>query len=162
MQNLTITIDVLPVIYWVIISITLLLIIMGSVGGLLLRRYISGVVDQLADILLNIFEGGPVKMAMSVMGTKSGESKRAKKVVEDIATRAMSGPNIAGLKLLGKQIGIDIDELIEDHGPVETLTGLQQLAGVLGIDIMQFLKQGAKGLNTTTESSSTNPYLGAT
>lgn len=139
---------------------TVIILGMAGVGYILLKRYINAVVDQIADLLTEIFQGGPVKHAMSVMGQKSGESKKQKAMVDKIATQVLDSPNLAGLKMLGKQLGIDVDAMVEEEGAVETLSGIQQLAGMLGIDISKFLTQGAKGLNITTGGNSTNPYLG--
>ncbi len=83
---------------------------------------------------------------------KSGDNRATRAVANEAAEQFLSGPKMAGLKMVASQFGFDIDSMIEEHGAVNTLMGLQQIAGMLGIDIMQIAEQGlgslTKGLNT--------------
>ncbi len=93
-----------------------------------------------------------ISAGASVLGMKSGDNRATRAVANEAAEQFLSGPKMAGLKMVASQFGFDIDSMIEEHGAVNTLMGLQQIAGMLGIDIMQIAEQGlgsiTKGLNT--------------
>lgn len=86
------------------------------------------------------------KMGASQMGVKSGISRGTKAAMDSAAKNVLSSPKIAGIKMLASQFGFDIDSMIEEHGSVETLAAINQVLGLLGIDMNTFLEKGLKGL----------------
>lgn len=104
---------------------------------------------------------------MSVLGKKSGEVRSQQAAVDDVAVSVLEGPQMQGIKMALGAIGVDIDDMIEKHGPTGTIAGLSQLAGFLGIDIGALLSGGLDGLGkgllpgVGQRSNVDNPYLKA-
>ncbi len=98
-----------------------------------------------------------ISAGASVLGMKSGDNRATRAVANEAAQQFLSGPKMAGLKMIASQLGFDIESMVEEHGAVNTLMGLQQIAGMLGIDIMQIAEKGlgglTKGLNTNRSDS---------
>ena len=102
-----------------------------------------------------------VKRAMSILGKESGKVRTQEAVTNKLATQVLSGPQLAGLKMAAKAVGIDLDDMIEEYGAVETIQGLSQLGSMLGIDVSQLLSSGiTQGINTQQGvSKTTGEYL---
>jgi hypothetical protein len=90
-------------------------------------------------------------LGAKVAGARSGESRKRKAIVNDMAQGFLNSPKMTGLKLIGKQLGFDLDAMVEEHGAAETMQGLSQLAGMVGIDITQFVS-GNIGLSAQKPS----------
>jgi hypothetical protein len=99
-----------------------------------LRWILPRVGEELADAISPLTTIG-ARMA----GEKSGQSRKQKAIVNNMAQGFLSSPKMIGLKLVGKQLGFDLDAMVEEHGAVETMQGLSQLAALVGIDITQFV-----------------------
>lgn len=79
-------------------------------------------------------------------GNQSGMIRAGKAVTNEAAMQFLNSPQIGGLKMIASQLGFDLDGMIEDHGAVETLTGITQLLNIVGIDPMTLMTQGIGGL----------------
>jgi len=92
------------------------------------------------------------KLGAKLAGETSGFVRGSKAVSEDMAKDILGSPQIQGIKVLADQFGFDINSYIEDHGALATLSGAQQLAGLLGINLMDVIEGGigavTKGLST--------------
>lgn len=86
------------------------------------------------------------KMGAQAMGIKSGISRGTKAAMNDAAGQFLHSPHFAGIKMLASQFGFDIDDMVEEHGEVETLAGITQFLGMLGIDINKVMNGGLKNI----------------
>ena len=146
---------------FIIIEVQLIITLLcfGILAYFLLRRQINETIVGIMELFTGAVTDPKVTRAMTILGKEGAQVRAEKATTEDIAMKVLSNPNIQGWKMIAKSaLGIDLDEMIEDHGAVETLAGLKQLGDTLGIDIASMITQGAKGLNTTTESSSTTGF----
>ena len=128
------------------------------ISSIIVRRYMSRAIDDVADLFGGILSEPTVKKAFSILGGKSGEARSDKAVVDSLATDILDGPQFASLKMGADLIGVDIDSYIEKHGAMGTIQGLSQIAGMLGIDINSIIGGGLQSGGVTQSSS--NPYLG--
>jgi len=141
---------------------TVVIVVIGIFAYRKLKLDLSDTIDGVLDMFSGIFEKPLVKQSMSVLGKKSAESRAEKRVVDDVATQILDSPQIAGYKMMAKEaLGVDIDGMVEEYGAPQTLMGIQQILGMLGIDLTSALSGGlGKGLNITTGSGNTiNPYM---
>lgn len=127
------------------------LIIMLPITREILRREAFNMFDEIVD---NLF----TKTKMSDLGTKSGEKRKSKAIMEQVANDILDGPQLKGLKMAASAIGVDVDEYIEEHGAVDTIGAVTSLANMLGIDVMSLLSQGLNSSGQTV-SGDNNPYL---
>lgn len=98
------------------------------------------------------------RMGASDKGVLSGELRSVKAVGDKMAADILSGPQLAGLKMLASQLNFDLDAYIEEHGALSTLTAAQQIAGLFGVDLKSIMEKGLKGLlGEKTEGSSGLP-----
>ena len=79
-------------------------------------------------------------------GEASGSRRASKAVTQDVAKSILGSPQLSGIKMIAGQLGIDIDQMVEDHGAIETMNGITQVLGMLGIDPTSFLSQGLGSL----------------
>lgn len=148
--------------YWLIqVQLIATFIGFGLIAYYLLKRQINETIGAVMEGFTGMFLDPQVKRASTILGKESGRVRAEKATTEDIAQQVLSNPQIQGWKMIAKTaLGIDLDEMIEEHGAVETLAGLKQIGETLGIDITQLLVQGAKGINTTTDKGvTTSQYL---
>lgn len=133
----------------------------GSIAYLIVKREINVTIGAVIDEFTGLFLDPQVKRSMTILGKESGKVRAEKATTDAIATQVLNNPNIQGWKMIAKSaLGIDLDEMIEEHGAVETLAALKQIGETIGINIPDLIIQGTKGLNTTTESSrTTGQYL---
>lgn len=126
-------------------------IIMLPLTRWLLRREVIAMIDELADTLFG-------KAKMSELGTKSGEKRHQKALMDQMASDVLDSPQLKGVKGIASAVGIDIESYINEHGAADTIATATSIANMLGIDIMKVMSEG---LNTSGESSSgtSNPYL---
>lgn len=85
---------------------------------------------------------GLTSLGAKVAGENSGLIRGNRAATEEVASKILNSPNLAGLKMIASQAGFDIDEMIEEKGALNTLSGLQQVLGMLGVDVNQILTQG--------------------
>lgn len=124
-----------------------------------IMREIVEIVDNIGDLFESILSTPTVKGAMSVLGKKSADASASRKIVDSLATDILSGPKLKALKMGAKQIGIDVDQYIEENGALETLSGIQEIAGYLGIDVNQILQGGVSELSSPGQPGGSSPYL---
>ena len=125
----------------------------------IVQRKFNESISTLGSVFGDIFEKPSVKRAMGILGKHSGESRAMDAVVEDAATQVLSSDKMQGIKLAARAIGIDLDGMIEDHGAVSTLQGLNQLAGMLGIDLTNISLSGLSQLGGNSGATQPNPYF---
>jgi hypothetical protein len=129
------------------------------VSSLIVKRYMSRAIDEVADLFGGILSEPTVKKAFSILGGKSGEARADKAVVDSLATDILNGPQFASLKMGADLIGVDVESYIEKHGAMGTIQGLSQIAGMLGIDINSIIGGGLQA-GGSSSSGSSNPFLG--
>jgi microsomal dipeptidase-like Zn-dependent dipeptidase len=137
---------------------SVILVVLGFFAYRFLARQIN---DTISAIVENFFSEPLVKQSMSVLGKKSGEVRAEKATVDKMAKQVLNSPNLAGYKMLGKQLlGIDVDEMIDEEGAMNTIAGLRTLAQALGIDITQMIGQGLQGnMIQPAQTQTTTTYL---
>ena len=126
-------------------------IIMLPVTRWLLKREIYDMVEDLANVLFG-------KSKMSELGVKSGEKRKEKAIMDQVASDVLDGPKLAGLKMAAKAIGIDVDEYIAEHGAADTIKSIASLGQMLGINVTDLLSSGLNSSGQTV-SGDNNPYL---
>lgn len=99
---------------------------------------------------------GFAKLGAKIAGEKSGFLGASNAVKNSVASGILNSPQISGLKMIAKQFGFDLDEMIADHGEAETLAGLTQILQMVGIDPAQLLSQGLGSLGKDFLGSSNN------
>ena len=129
------------------------------ISSIVVRRYMSQAIDDVADLFGGILSEPTVKKAFSILGGKSGEARADKAVVDSLATDILNGPQFASLKMGADLIGVDVESYIEKHGAMGTIQGLSQIAGMLGVDINSIIGGGLQSGGAGSQVSS-NPYLG--
>lgn len=85
-------------------------------------------------------------LGAKVAGEKSGFNRASKVVMEDAAEGILGSGQLGGIKMLASQFGFDLDSMIEEHGAVETLSGITQLLGILGINPTDLITKGLAGI----------------
>jgi len=148
------------------VDIATALVIISSFTGILFlglklfERRLYTIVDSIGDMFSGILTQPAVSRAMGILGSASGEVRGKNAMAEKLATDILNGPKFGALKMGASALGINIDDYIEENGAMNTITGLQSIAGALGININDILSSGAAGL-TSPESNSggANPYL---
>jgi len=143
----------------IIITTTLLIVGFVIYSIILFKVLLPRAVNPILDDLTEVLATGPVKSAMSILGKQSGEKRSNKAMVEGMAGDVLNSERLQGLKMALSFIGIDLDEYIGQYGPMQTLTGLQQLAGLVGLDVNQILSGQALNITTPSGSNTDNPYL---
>lgn len=135
--------------------------IFGVIVYFLLKKEINETIMGFIEIFTGTVTDPKVTRAMTILGKESGKSRAQDATTEALAQGVLSGPNLAGIKLAAKGLGVDIDGMIEEYGAVETLAGAKQLGDMLGIDILGVLSQGlTQGINTPQASGkTTGEYL---
>lgn len=119
-------------------------------------------IDDVGEVLGQIFEKPIVKRAMTDLGAKGGAAMQNKALINRMATDVLDGPKFAGLKMAAKMgLNIDLDQYIEENGAVATLQAAQSLGQLVGIDITQALAGGLNGANLAmgSEANGVNYYL---
>lgn len=146
---------------WIFIINIIALSAIGFIGWIIIKREINSTIGAVIDSFTEVFMDPQVKRSMSILGKESGRIRAEKVTTDAIATQVLNNPNIQGWKMIAKSaLGIDLDEMIEEHGAVETLAALKQIGDTIGINIPDLIIQGTKGLNTTTDSGkTTGQYL---
>jgi len=124
--------------------LTILATIVGSalLSGLfvflVMRKLFGGIMETLFNPMM--------KTGAKILGEKSGHTRAVKAVMKESAQGILQGPQLSGLRMIASQVGFDIDQMIEDHGAVETLAGLTQLLSMLGIDAKQLMEGGLSSI----------------
>jgi len=85
---------------------------------------------------------GLTSLGAKVAGTNSGFNRGSGAVSQEVAGKILNSPNLAGLKMIASQAGFDIDDMVEERGALQTLAGLQQVLGMLGVDVNQIMSEG--------------------
>lgn len=142
------------------VAILIVVQIIGAiVSYLVFKREALGIIGEVAEILTSIFEKPTVKGAMSVLGKKSGEVRHDQARSDKLAMQILSSPKISGIKMIAKQtLGIDIDEMIQEEGPSDTLSSIIELGRMMGIDVMSLISENLSGSGSSS-SSQDSPYL---
>jgi len=134
--------------------------VIALIGYKIVGKKVNDTVLFLVD---NLFKDRTVKSAMSILGKKSGAARTEQAVVDDAAEQFLSGPQMGGIKFAMDAIGIDLESMVEKHGAAGTMSGLLQLAGLLGIDIQKLITDGASGglagIMGGSSPQTGNPYL---
>lgn len=107
----------------------------------------------------SIFGQPIVKGAMSVLGKKSGEVRHESAMMDQVATQLLSNPKVQVLKSIGKQLGFDVDQMIEEQGAASVVEQVLAGADMLGIDVASILS-GELNSAGSQQTSTDNPYLG--
>lgn len=141
---------------YVILTLVGVALIFG-VGLLIFEKRLYSIIDSFADLIKGAFTEPTVKKAFAILGGKSADAKANRAVVDSLATDILSGPKFASLKMGASFLGIDIDSYIEEHGALNTLEGLQSIAGALGINVNDIIAGGIGG--SVQPSEVKNPYL---
>ncbi len=102
--------------------------------------------------ILNKIFNPMISAGASLLGQKSGSNRATRAVTNEVAEQILSTPKLAGMKMIASNLGFDIDGMIEEHGALETLTGIQQVLSMLGIDVMKVAQEGLGGLTGTLKS----------
>jgi len=111
--------------------------------GTIVYMGINYAINRFSQQLLGFFEKGIVKQGMSILGKKSGESRRNKSLENKIASGVIEN-TIGKWKLPLKIIGVDLDELLEEYEPLELLQTLNTFLPLLkgaGVDITKLNPQ---------------------
>ena len=147
----------------------IIITVAGSVIGFGVLLYIGlrsfkgemyGMVDAVGDIFSEILSKPAVKTAFGILGSKSGEVRGQSALADKLATDILSGPKFGALKMGASALGINIDDYIEEHGAMNTITGLQSIAGALGININDVISGGLSQMGGEgQQSDGSNPYL---
>lgn len=154
------------------LGVQLGLFLITSIGGyLIIKREkrailatidqkIQGAIDQLGEALNEVFARPVVKASMTNLGKQGGAAMQQKSIMNKMAMNVLDGPKLQGLKMVAKQaLNIDVDEYIEEHGPIATLQAAQGIGDLMGIDVMQALSGNLNGANLSIGSEADNPYL---
>lgn len=121
---------------------------------------IQAAIDQLGEALNEVFARPVVKASMTQLGKQGGAAMQQKSIMNKMAMNVLDGPKLSGLKMIAKQaLNIDVDEYIEENGPIATLQAAQGIGDLIGIDIMQALSGGLNGANFSVGPESDGPYL---
>lgn len=133
--------------------------ILAHVEGFVDSRIQTGI-DEVGEVLGQIFEKPIVKASMTNLGKLGGAAMRDKSLINKMATDVLDGPKFAGMKMLAKQaLNIDIDQYIEENGAVATLQAAQSLGQLVGVDISQVMSGGLNGANLSVGPESDHPFL---
>lgn len=89
---------------------------------------------------------GLTHLGAKVAGQAAGTMRATKAVRNEMAEQFLSGPALSGLRMIGSQIGLNIDEMIEEHGAEETLAGAMGILQILGINPQDLLTEGIAGI----------------
>ena len=148
------------------IVLTTVLILTGISSLLFIgfRRFegrIVSIIDSVGGLLEEMFTGPTISKAFGILGSASGDARGKSAMADKLATDILNGPKFGALKMGAGALGIDLDGYIEEHGAMNTITGLQSIAGALGIDVNQIISSGAAGLTDPTAGGGggANPYL---
>lgn len=147
---------------YVIISIAGYLVIMREKRIILasIDGKIQMAIDQVGEVLSEIFEKPVVKASMTNLGKQGGAAMQQKAIMNKMAMDYLDGPKIAGMKMIAKEaLNIDIDQYIEEHGAIQTFQAAQQLGQLAGVDVMKFMG-GGPNLSVGAEANGNHPYLG--
>ncbi|GAG72221.1 unnamed protein product [marine sediment metagenome] len=121
---------------------------------------IQGAIDGVGEALNEVFAKPVVKGAMTNLGKMGGAAMQNKSLMNKMAMDVLSGPKLQGLKMIAKQaLNIDVDEYIEENGPIATLQAAQGIGDLVGIDVMAVLSGSLNGANLSVGAESDNPYL---
>lgn len=127
-----------------------------------LKSKLQEAINALGEAFEAIFATPNVKKAFSILGQQGGEVRAERAVTSKIASDILNGPKFAGLKMAASALGLDIDAYIEEHGAPATIAALQQLGGMLGINIQDLMAGGIEGLlgdQQSQQQQGSNPYL---
>lgn len=113
-----------------IIQATLTIGITWIIIRLTIPKFIRGIMEEIAEMLENVFANPTVKKAYSILGGKSGESRRNKALENEIASGVFD-KTIGKYKVILGAIGIDLDSLMERYTPMELLAALETFAPML-------------------------------
>lgn len=142
------------------IALTSIILIVQLVSSLavlwMTRRYINDTINSVIDAFEENITSPMAKRAMSILGTKSGEVRGQNAMVEKIAGDVLNGPKMAAIKIGASALGLDLDSYVEEHGALQTLQGMQSVAGMLGIDINTMLSGGGQVQGSV---GGKNPYI---
>lgn len=118
-------------------------------------------IDDVGEVLGQIFEKPIVKASMTNLGKMGGAAMQNKSLVNKMATDVLDSGKFAGMKMLAKQmLNIDIDQYIEENGAVATLNAAQSLSQmVTGKDLTQVLGDGLNGATLSVGPESDHPFL---
>lgn len=120
---------------------------------------IQATIDEIGGVFEQVFEKPTVKKAFGIIGSQGGQATAASALTEKIALDVLSGPKLAGLKLVAGGIGLDVDSYIEEHGAVNTINAIQSLAGAIpGLDLGSLLQGAGQTLSVGHEANGDNPY----
>lgn len=118
--------------------------------------------ETISYVVEGLFGNKTVKAAMSVLGTKSGEVRADKAAVDDAAQQVLDSPKLAALKVGLSAIGIDLDSMVEQHGPQGTISALLEIGSLIGITPETLLSGqlgNFGGQGQVMSSPGTNPHL---
>ena len=93
-------------------------------------------IDSIGEAFGEILSEPTVKKAFSIIGSQGGDAKAENQLIDTMAVDILDGPQFGAIKIAASAMGIDIEDYIEKHGAVKTLKSARQLAGLVGIDIM--------------------------
>lgn len=136
----------------------------SSLIGLYQFRKVKGEIYEFGNSILEGFTGAltepTVKKAFTILGKQGGEAKADNLLVDQMAMDLLESPQFSALKMGASAMGFDLDDYIEKHGAVKTLKAAQQLANLVGIDIMKFDLSSLAGGGIGGGGGGGNPYLG--
>lgn len=124
-----------------------------------LDEKLQGAFDQLGDTLEEVFTAPMAKRAMSIIGKQGGNSASQSGLVDKMAQDILNGPQLAGIKMIGSALGLDIDGYLEDHGAMNTLAAIKQFAPMMNIDLGNVAVEGLSAFQGNNPSGGKNPYL---
>lgn len=117
---------------------TILTIVLTSVlTGIIMYMALNYTLNKFGGSILEFFDKGIVKQGMSILGKKSGESRRNKALENEIALGVVEN-TIGKWKIPLSLVGIDLEELMEKYEPMELLGALNTFLPMLqgaGIDV---------------------------
>jgi len=123
------------------------------------RDLISEAGNTVLNALEEVLVDPTVKKGFSLLGKLGGDAKAENLLVDSMATDMLDSPQFAAIRMGASTLGFDLDEYIEKHGAVKTLTAANQLGKMLGIDITNIdigkLLQGG----SLSQPAGGNPYL---
>jgi tRNA threonylcarbamoyladenosine modification (KEOPS) complex Cgi121 subunit len=119
---------------------------------------LQNAIDTFAESFQEILGQPTIKKAFSLIGSQGGEAKATSGLVDQMANDVLSSGQFQGIIAGAQMMGLNVEEYIEEHGAVKTIQAAQQLAKMLGIDIMKMDLSNIGSLAKPAQSSD-NPYF---
>jgi len=103
------------------------------------REEANDLIADAGNTVLNAFQeiliDPTVKKGFSLVGKLGGDAKAENMLVDSMATDMLDSPQFAAIRMGASTLGFNLDEYIEKHGALKTLSAMQTLGRAIGIDL---------------------------